>query len=263
MESLLATYVTGQVATFMMVFARMGTAIMVMPGIGDSFVSSRVRLLFAFAFVAVITPMISPLVPDLNMNSPVFLWVMVRELVIGFFIGTVARIFMTALDTGGMIISMQTGLGNAMVFNPQMAGQGSIIGAFLSITGAVLLFSTNLHHLLIYALVDSYKTFAMGADFPLVEGMAQTIAKAVAQSFQIGFYMAVPFMMVSLLLYICMGVLGRLMPQIQVFILALPIQILLGFLTLFTVTSTVLLYWIGEYDSAIRMFFSDMGGIDG
>lgn len=257
MESLLTSYLNENIVTFMMLFARIGTAFMIMPGIGDSFISARVRLLFALAFVAVLTPVITPLLPPLDVTSFTFLWVMIRELVIGFFIGTVARIFMTALDTGGMLMSMQTGLGNAMVFNPQMAGQGSIIGAALSITGAVLLFATNLHHLLIYALVDSYKTFAVGGDLPLIAGMAQTIAKAVTQSFRIGFYMAIPFMMVSLLLYISMGVLGRLMPQIQVFILAMPVQIILGFLTLFVVVPAVMLYWLTAYDEAIRIFFAE------
>lgn len=258
MESFLASLVVDKVAVFMMIFARMGTAMMVMPGIGDSFVSARVRLLFALAFTVVVTPMVAPLLPDMRIGSAMFIWILVRELVIGFFIGTVARILMTALDTGGMLISMQTGLGNAMIFNPQMAGQGSIIGAFLSISGAVMLFATNLHHLLIYALVDSYKSFAAGGDMPLVESMAQTITLAITHSFRIGFYMAVPFIIVSLLLYIGMGVLGRLMPQIQVFILALPLQILLGFLTLFMVMATVMLYWLGEYREAITMFFAGM-----
>lgn len=258
MESLLQTYVTGQVAIFMMVFARLGTAVMIMPGLGDSFVSARVRLLFALGFAAVISTAIKPLLPEMAIGSMMFLWIMVREMVIGFFIGSVARIFMTALDTGGMFVSMQTGLGNAMVFNPQMAGQGSIIGAFLSVTGAVLLFATNMHHILIYAIVDSYKTFPADGVLPLAGGMAQAITKAVMQSFAIGFYMAVPFMMVSLLLYISMGVLGRLMPQIQVFILALPLQILLGFLTLFVVTSAMLLFWLGQYESAIYLFIAGM-----
>jgi flagellar biosynthetic protein FliR len=148
-------------------------------------------------------------------------------------------------------------LGNAMVFNPQMAGQGSIIGAFLSISGAVLLFATNMHHILIYAMIDSYQTFAMTNDYPVIGGVAQVIAKAVAQSFLIGFFMAIPFIVVSLLLYIMMGILGRLMPQIQVFILALPLQILLGFLTLFLVLSTIMLYWLTEFDSAIRIFLQE------
>lgn len=257
MESLLATFVTDQLGLYMMVFARLGTAMMIMPGIGDSFVSARVRLLFALAFSVVIATALQPLIPSLEIASTAYIFMMIREIFIGFFIGTVMRIFMTALDTGGMLISMQTGLGNAMVFNPQMAGQGSIIGAFLSVAGAVMLFAMDLHHILIYALVDSYQTFAVAGNYPLIGGVAQVIAKAVSQSFIIGFFMAVPFMIVSLLLYILMGVLGRLMPQIQVFILALPLQILLGFLTLVITVSSVMLYWLTEFDEAIRMFIME------
>jgi flagellar biosynthetic protein FliR len=258
MESLLATFVTENVAIYMMVFARVGTAMMIMPGIGDSFISARVRLLFSLAFTVVIASSVIPFMPTMDMASPIFLWIMAREIFIGFFIGTVARIFMSAVDTGGMLISMQMGLGNAFVFNPQFATQGSIIGAFLSLTAAVLLFATNLHHILIFAIIDSYQTFPTGGDMPLIGGVAQTIAKAVSQAFAIGFFMAVPFIMVSLLLYIGMGVLGRLMPQIQVFILALPLQILLGFLTLMVVGSAVMLYWLTQYDEAIRLFMMEM-----
>ena len=82
------------------------------------------------------------------------------------------------------------------------------MGAFLSITAAVLLFATNLHHILIFAIIDSYQTFPTGGDMPPIGGVAQTIAKAVSQAFAIGFFMAVPFIMVSLLPYIAMGVLG-------------------------------------------------------
>lgn len=254
MESFLQTLVVDQLVVFMMVFARLGTAVMIMPGIGDSFVSERVRLFFALGFSVAIAPVVGPLLPDVTVGSLEFLLLILKEMVVGLFIGTVARIFMTALDTGGMLISMQTGLGNAMVFNPSMAGQGSIIGAFLSVAGTTLLFMTDLHHLVIYAIFESYATFPSGLQFPVSGGMAETISRAVMQSFAIGFYMAVPFFVVSLLLYIGMGVLGRLMPQIQVFILALPLQILLGLLTLFLVLSSVLLYWVGQYEESLQMF---------
>ena len=258
MESFLTTFVTDNIAIYMMVFARIGTAMMIMPGIGDSFVSARVRLLFAMAFSVVVATPVASLIPSIEVGSAYFLWVMMREVFIGLFIGTVMRIFMTAVDTGGMLISMQTGLGNAMVFNPQMAGQGSIIGAFLSVAGAVLLFATDMHHILIYALIESYQTFPTAGEELAMGGIVQIIAKAVSESFAIGFYMSVPFIMVALLLYIAMGVLGRLMPQIQVFILALPVQILLGFLTLFVVGSTVMLYWLTRYDDAIRVFMQEI-----
>jgi flagellar biosynthetic protein FliR len=111
--------------------------------------------------------------------------------------------------------------------------------------------------MLIFGMVDSYNSFPVGS-IPLVEGMAQTVTQAVNDSFAIGFTLSVPFMIVSLFLYIAMGVLGRLMPQIQVFILALPLQIMLGYLVFITVMSTVFLYWLTQYDEAIQMFFMKM-----
>ena len=86
-------------------------------------------------------------------------------------------------------------------------------------------------------------------------GMAATISRAVTDSFAIGFYMSLPFMVVSLFLYIAMGVLGRLMPQIQVFVLALPIQIMLGLTVLMMSLSTMMLFWLNHYDEAIQVFF--------
>jgi flagellar biosynthetic protein FliR len=255
MESLLQDYVISQIVIFALTFCRVGTALMLMPGIGDSFINMRVRILFAVAMTVVLAPVTAQYFPD-NVTNTQFIWLIITEVLIGFFIGTVARIFMAALDVAGMLIGLNIGLGSAMMFNPQFASQGSVIGAFLSITGAVLLFATDLHHMLIYGVMDSYKTFPTGGEIPgAAAGMAQTIVMAVNESFKIGFYMAIPFMTVSLFLYIAMGVLGRLMPQIQVFILALPLQIGLGLVAFSMVFSAIMFYWLMQYDEAIQMFF--------
>jgi flagellar biosynthetic protein FliR len=253
MESLIEQYVIDQLLIYILVFCRVGTVMIIMPGIGDSFVAPNVRLLFALAFTVVVSPVASQFLPEVTNGHLVGL--IISEIVIGFFIGTVARIFMAALDTAGMLISMQMGLGSAMMFNPQMAGQGSVVGAFLSITGALLLFTTNLHHMLIFGMIDSYKTFPVSEGIPMTEGMAVTIAQAVSKSFTIGFYMATPFIVVALFLYIAMGVLGRLMPQIQVFMIAIPIQIMLGLLIFTMILSSMMLFWLNQYDEAIQMFF--------
>lgn len=255
MESLLQEFVTSQITTYALVFCRIGTVMMLMPGVGDSFIPPNIRILLAVAFTAILSPVAENYLPDIA-NNQVFVWLVITEILTGFFIGTVARIFMAALDTAGMLIGMNIGLGSAMIFNPQMAGQGSAVGAFLSIIGAVLLFTTDLHHMLIYGMMDSYKTFPVGGGIlDMAGGMASTTSQAVNSSFAIGFYMSVPFMVVSLFLYIAMGVLGRLMPQIQVFVLALPLQIILGLLVFMMTISTMMLFWLHHYDEAIQLFY--------
>lgn len=260
MEALLQNLVVSQVYAFMLVFTRLGTAVMVMPGVGDGFVPARVRLLFALSFSVMMTPFLAAYLPEFAATNLGFLFLLMGEFLIGAFIGGVARIFMTALDTAGMFISMHMGLANAQIFNPSSAMQGSIMGAFLSVTGTVLLFVTNLHHVLIMALVESYQSFppgAMGLSF--AGDFAHIISQSVSRAFALGFQFAIPFMVVTTMIYVSMGILARLMPQLQVFILSMPIQISVGLIIFSLVMATGLTYWMGVYEEAIRMFIIPLG----
>ena len=243
---------------FMLTFARLGAAIMIMPGVGDSFVSIRIRLLFALGFSLTMMPVVSKFMVDIPTSGAALYLLIMMEVIIGLFIGTVARIFMAALDTAGMVISIHSGLSNAQIFNPSFAAQGSIVGAFLSVTGVVLLFASNLYSILLYGLYDSYNMFPLGGLIATGD-MSEVIVKAVAVSFKTGIQIAAPFIVVSFLLYVGMGVLARLMPQIQVFILSLPVQILLSLLTMSLVMSAVFMFWLQKYEEGITFFFSGGG----
>ncbi len=257
MLSLEEFLVTG-VYAFMLIFTRLGTAMMIMPGIGDSFVPKNIRLMMSLGMAFVLTPVVQQYVPSPVPAVPVLFSLILMEFVIGLFIGTMARIFMAALDTAGMIISMTSGLANAQVFNPASASQGSIAGAFLSMTGVVLLFVTNMHHMLIYGLVESYTMFPVGGA-PETGSMAQLVVAAFSGAFLIGFQIAIPFVVVAMLLYIGMGVLSRLMPQVQVFILALPVQIMLSILTLMLILSSAMLFWLGKFEEGMVFFLTSAG----
>lgn len=259
MQGVLETFLATGVMAFMLTFARVGSAIMIMPGLGDSFISERVRLHMAIGLTFVISPLTMQYMP--SPVPPLFALVSLAamEVVIGILIGTVARIFMTALDTAGMVVSSQSGLANAQVFNPSLSAQGSIIGAFLSVTGVVVLFSTNLHHLLIMGVVESYQQFPLGA-LPDTGSMAELISRAVSASFRIGVQIASPFLVLTLLIYVGMGVLSRLMPQIQVFMVALPLQILISIVLLATVLAALFYHWLQEFEGAMFFFFSNVVG---
>ena len=251
-------FLVSGVFAFMLIFTRLGTAFMIMPGIGDSFIPNNIRLMMALGISFVLTPVVMPYMPDPVPAFPILLSLVFMEFVIGLFIGTIARVFMIALDVAGMLISTTSGLANAQVFNPSLASQGSITGAFLSMTGVVLLFATDMHHMLIYGIVESYQMFPVGA-VPDTGSMAQMMTQAFSASFLIGFQIAIPFVVVAILLYIGMGVLSRLMPQVQVFILALPVQIVLSLLTLALVLSTAMLFWLTKFENGMIFFLSSAG----
>ncbi len=251
MNAFLQTFVVEQVFAFILIFTRTGTALMIMPGIGDSFVSARIRLTFALALSFIVTPVLAPYLPAIPENSVAFMLLILAEAVIGIFIGTVMRILMSALDTAGMVISMQTGFANALVFNPVAGGQGSLVGALLSMLGIVMIFVTNMHHYLIATVFDSYNLFPATGAIPPVADMSDVIARTVNTAFNIGVRLAAPFLVVGLLIYLTFGLLGRLMPQLQIFFLALPVQILLSLITLALVFSAGILYWLGMYEETL------------
>lgn len=250
MQSLLSEFLTTFVFTYFIVFVRFGTALMIMPGIGDTFVSSQIRLLFALALSLVVTPALQHHIPAPPSSTFLLSLYIMKEGLIGFFIGLVGRIMISALSVAGMMIAMQSGLASALVFNPATSSQGSLIGSFLSVAGVTLLFATNLHHLLILTVFESYTLFTFG-DLTNLGSMADAVARLLSDSFRIGVQFSVPFIIVSLMLYAALGILARLMPQLQVFFIALPLQIFLGILILFITFGVAMTYWLGAFEATL------------
>lgn len=251
MQSLLQDIVIGHVFAFMLIFMRLGMALMIMPGIGDSFVSPQVRLHFALGMSFVLTPFLATNLPPIPKESVEMITLLLSEAFIGVFIGTVMRIMINALDTAGSVISIQAGFSNALVFNPATASQGSIVGALYSVTGVTLLFVTNMHHYMLASVVDSYAVFPASGTLIDIASVYEVIAQTVNTAFKLGVQLAMPFLIVGTLVQVGFGLLGRLMPQVQIFFLALPVQILLSLVLLTMVMSAGLLYWLGVFESAV------------
>ncbi|MBG78039.1 MAG: flagellar biosynthetic protein FliR [Alphaproteobacteria bacterium] len=255
MEATLTEFLSTGVFAFILTFVRLGSAFMIMPGLGDSFVPERIRLWTALSISFVLMPITADYLPA-EMPSTFGLVVLVfLEFLIGLFFGTIARIFMMATDTAGMVISTMSGLGSAQVFNPSLATQGSLVGAFLSITGVTLLFTADLHHLLIAGALDSYQTFPV-QEVPDLGSMAEFVAKVVSASFAIGVKMSAPFIVLTLLMYVGMGVLSRVMPQVQVFMLALPLQVLLSVILMGLSLSALFAYWLSQFEQGMIFLLS-------
>jgi flagellar biosynthetic protein FliR len=107
------------------------------------------------------------------------------------------------------------------------------------VLGITMIFATDLHYLIIGALNDSYRLFAPGT--PLLTGdVAQLITRTVAGAFSIGIQLSAPFLVFGLLFNLGLGILSRLMPQMQVFFIGLPLSILLGFLILLVVVGAMM-----------------------
>lgn len=244
---------SGHVFAYLLVFTRLGTMLMLFPGIGEAYVPARVRLMFAMAICFLLVGPLLPRLPALPAQIPDLVTLLVIEAAIGIFFGTLLRLVVSALEAAGSIVGLQTGLSNATILNPALATQSPLPSAFLSVAGVTLLFVTGVDHLLMRSLVSIYDVFPPG-DAPILGDMIQATIQAVNTSFVIGVQMAMPFFVMGLLMYVSMGIMQKLLPQVQLFLVALPAQIWGGLaLLMFTITG-ILAVWLRYMDDTIKPF---------
>src|SRR5947209_5600210 len=149
-------------ATFMLMFARIGTMVMLLPGLGELSVPPRLRLVIALALTLLLLPLHqNDFSVDLRSFGPMIL-ASGQEGLIGVVLGLTARLTISALQVAGSIVAQQLGLGFVTAIDPSQGQQGVIVGNFLTILGIAVLFATNQHHLIIAALNDSYALFRPG-----------------------------------------------------------------------------------------------------
>lgn len=251
LETLLVTQLFG----FLLIFSRIGAAFMTLPGFSDATVSPQIRLLLAVGFALVLTPVITPMLPPDPGNVFDLTILMVKEMLIGVFIGGLVQIMMSAVAFAGFLIATSMSMSNAFIFSPTMSSSNTVVGTFMTLLGITLFFSLDLHHLLFYGLIDSYDVFK--PDHAIFIGdMAQDIAQVIGRSLVLGLKMAAPFMVIIIGILFAMGLVARMVPQIQVFILSVPVQMLVGTITLMTVLSAMMMYFMSEMDGFMKNFLS-------
>lgn len=226
-------------AAFMLVFARIGAMVMLLPGFGEANIPVRVRLGIALALTLILLPLHRNAYTVSMTSIAPLLVLMVQEIIIGVVLGATARVTLSALAVAGSVIAQQLGLGFVTTIDPTQGQQGALIGNFLTMLGLTLLFATDMHHLVIAALSESYNAFSPG-ELMSSGDVAALATKAFATAFKIGIQLSAPFIVFGLVFNLGLGVLARLMPQMQVFFVGVPLSILGGFLILAAIIATMM-----------------------
>jgi len=239
--SAFTAWLPAQLFAPLLVFARLGTAMLLLPGFGEIYVPQRWRLLLALLLAVLVAPVLSPALPALPGMPSRLAALLFAEIVIGLFLGSVARLMLLALEIAGNIISMQLGLSAAQIFNPLMGQQSALPASMLMTLGAMLVFATDTHHLLLRAAVDSYGVFPPGMLPPFGE-LSEAATRIVSASFRLGLELAAPFVVAGTVFFAALGVLSRLVPQLQIFFVTLPVQIV-GGLAMFALTLAAMMGW--------------------
>ena len=243
-----------------MIFSRIGAVLLMLPGVGESYVPPRIRLSLALVVSLVLWPVVSGALPALPETLGGMAGWIIREVLVGLAIGALLRMFLlTILATAGEVVALQTTLAFAQTANPTQASPGSTISAFLMILGTTLIFATNTHHLFIAGLVGSYELIAPTR--PLVTGdFASMAVQTVGDAFTLGVQLSAPVLVFAIIFNLASGLVGRVMPAFQVYFAAAPLSIILG-LSIFALSLGVMgTVFIDRYRELARVFAGGAGG---
>lgn len=225
----------------MVVFLRVGAAMAMMPAFGERSVPMRVRLALGLAFTLITAPAVLDRVPALDPG----IW-LAGEVVIGLALGAVLRLFVIALQLAGAMAAQTISL--AQIFGGQGTDPQPAIGHTMVISGLALAVILGLHVKLAAFLVLSYDLLPAG-QLPVPSDLMEWGVTRVARAFALGFGLAMPFVITSLLYNLTLGVINRAMPQLMVAFIGAP-AITLGGLALLALSLPLILQvWVGAMDA--------------
>ena len=216
---------------FLLVFVRMTGLFVVAPIFGRRNIPAYFKIGFSFfiALILVNTTAVQGAQVDENILSYVLL--LIKEFMVGLSIGFISYLAFTAIYIAGEIIDMQIGFGVVNVLDPITNIQIPVTSNLYSIISLLLLLAINGHHFLIKALFDSFSSLPIGtASFDA--GLADSLMEVFSAVFVTGFKIAAPIVASILITEVALGTVSRMVPQLNVFVIGMPLKIIVGILIL-------------------------------
>ncbi|GEQ98392.1 flagellar biosynthetic protein FliR [Iodidimonas gelatinilytica] len=240
---------------FLLVLVRIGALFGFAPAFGEQQIPPRIRIAAAVGVAGMVYGLVRADMPQIP-SSPILLAaLLILEFLIGLMIAMTARLILNALNVAGTIVAFQTSLAASQQFDPTQGQQSAIFASFFSVTGVALLFATDLHLLMLNAMVDSYSLFPVG-QMPVLSGFAQAVLDVVADTFLLGVQISAPFIVFGVVFNIGLGLTARLMPQLPVFFVAMPLNIFMGFLILLIAFPAMMMWFLSAFEEQLAVFLT-------
>ena len=217
--------------SFIVVLIRTAAILSALPLLGARNVPTRIKVTLAAGVAIILTPVVDiHFVPD--MLQPLTLFIgLAAELLIGITLGLGTRLLMASVELAGQVMGFQVGFGFAQAVDPATQLQTPVFGQLLTVLATLLYFQLDGHHLILLALGNSFTLippFGAHLQAPLLVDIVQLMQGTMNTGLKIAF----PVIAATFLIHLTMGILGRLVPQMNVLVTSFPLTISMGLLVL-------------------------------
>ena len=241
-----------EAATFLVMFARVGAVLMLLPVFSEEAVPGQIRLLMALGMSAGLWGVISPSIPDAAIAQHALAASALSETLVGLSIGMIIRIMFHAAAMAGSIVSLQIGLSSALVADPSQGGHTTLLSKFAAVAAAVVCMAFDVHHLWIASIVESYGVLPVGG-LPPAADFAELAIVAVGRAMALALSLAAPLIVYGILFNVALGLASRLAPAIQLFFILQPLNLILGLALFGTVIGLMLATFAQEMAEWIQI----------
>lgn len=247
---------------FLLIFVRVASFFVTVPIFSYRNIPAPVKIGLSF-FLAWI--MFFTLKPDPIQIDAMFFLLVIKEAFVGLSIGMIAMILIYAVQVAGAFIDLKMGFAFASMVDPLTGGRSPLIGNYLYMFAILIMLSVNAHYMLIDGIFYSYRFIpleTLGIHFG-PGSLAELATTTFVKMFVIAFQMAVPVVGSLFLVDVALGVIARTVPQVNVFIIGLPLKIVVGFAILIIILplfATFIYQLSGDMETAMRNLMLIEGG---
>ncbi len=221
---------TNQIQAFFLIFARIVTMIAFLPIFGSQNIPLQLKAGLALLLTVIVYPaVIQSGIPAVHASTGLFVVMLVKELFVGIVIGFIASLIFTIVQFAGYLIDVLTGFSFVELVDPFSDTSVSIIGQFYVLIFTILFFSLNGHYFLLLAIQKSFTIIPLLNVHVPCGSLASFITTSIGNVFILGFQFSAPVFVTLLLTQVALAVVARTVPQINVFFVGIPLNIIIAF----------------------------------
>jgi flagellar biosynthetic protein FliR len=222
--------VASNILAYMLVLTRVSTFFVTMPIFNWPAIPTFIKLSMAMILTVFFTS-VTPIPAGLPTNNIEAAILILNEAIYGFALGLAATMLFSVIKLAGNIIEQEMGLNMSEILDPITGEQAQAVSVFLEMVFILLLFSSNIHHLLLGALAKSYHTFPIGSTADITRLLTGLIA-AGSEMLTVALQLSAPILAASMVLMIVLAIASKIMPDMDILFISLPFKIGLGLLAL-------------------------------